>query len=102
LEQDQVSLLSIAPEDAGLPRASIASLKGGSAEENARAIRALFEGAKTPFRNIVLLNAAAALIVADKVSSLSEGVARAAQAVDTGAANRTLEASMTAKLVPAT
>src|SRR5262249_49996999 len=102
LEQGQVSLISVAPEDAGLPRASLAALRGGSAEENARAIRALFDGAKTPFRNIVLLNAAAALIVADNVSSLSEGVARAAEAIDSGLACDTLEMSITANPVLAT
>jgi anthranilate phosphoribosyltransferase len=102
LENGQIAMTEIAPEDAGLARASIASLKGGSAEDNARAIRALLNGAQTPFRDIVLLNAGAALVIAGKASSLSEGVARAAHAIDNGAAKRTLEASMARNLAPAT
>ena len=86
LDQGQVTVHDIAPEDAGLKRASLAQLRGGSADENARAIRELFDGAKTPFRDIVLLNAGAALVVAGKAKTLSQGVALAAKAIDEGGA----------------
>jgi len=91
LEQGQVTLRDIAPEDAGLKRATLAQLKGGTAEENARAIRELFAGAKNAFRDIVLLNAGAALVVADKAKTIAEGVALAADAIDQGRALATLE-----------
>jgi anthranilate phosphoribosyltransferase len=62
LEDGQVSLRKIVPEDVGLRRATLAELKGGTAQENARAIRDLFSGARGAFRDIVLLNAAAQLL----------------------------------------
>jgi len=91
LENAAVTLITVAPEDAGLPRAALADLRGGAAGENAAALRALLDGARGPYRDIVLLNAAAALIVADKVADLREGAALAANAIDSGAAKRTLE-----------
>ena len=102
LERGQVRLVEVTPEDAGLPRTTLAALKGGTAEENARAIRDLLAGAKSAFRDIVLLNAAAALMVADKATSLADGAARAAKAIDSGAARKALEQSMTANLAQAT
>jgi anthranilate phosphoribosyltransferase len=69
----------------------LAALKGGTAEENARAIRDIFAGAKNAFRDIVLLNAGAALVVADKATNIAEGVTRAAQAIDTGRATASLD-----------
>jgi anthranilate phosphoribosyltransferase len=101
LEHGTVSLREIAPEDAGLKRVPLAVLKGGTAEDNARAIRDLFSGARTAFRDIVLLNAAAALIVAEKTATLSEGVEEAADAIDTGRAARILEEARTASRVTA-
>jgi anthranilate phosphoribosyltransferase len=97
LENGQVSLRDIVPEDAGLKRAQLSALKGGSAEDNARAIVDLFQGAKSAFRDIVLLNAAAALMVADKASSLKDGVARAGEAIDKGHAAATLAKSRTSE-----
>jgi len=91
LENGHVTVEDIVPEDAGIARSTLAALKGGTAEENARAIRELFAGARNPFRDIVLLNAAAALIVADKASTLREGVARAGEAIDKGEAAGALE-----------
>jgi anthranilate phosphoribosyltransferase len=91
LDSGRVSHRDIAPEDVGLTRVKPSALKGGTAEDNARAIRALLEGAKTPFRDIVLLNAAAALVVADAADSLIEGIALAAETVDTGKAGSVLE-----------
>jgi anthranilate phosphoribosyltransferase len=91
LEHGQVSLREIAPEDAGLKRSTLAALKGGTAEENARAIRDLLAGAKSAFRDIVLLNAGAALVVADKAKTIGEGVALAAESIDKGRAAAALE-----------
>jgi anthranilate phosphoribosyltransferase len=91
LEHGQVTLREIAPEDAGLKRATLAQLKGGTAEDNARAIRELLGGAKNAFRDIVLLNAGAALVVADRAKTLAQGVALAAEAIDKGRAAAAFE-----------
>lgn len=91
LESGQVTVRDIVPEDAGLPRTTLAALKGGTAEDNARAIRDLLGGAKSAFRDIVLLNSAAALVIAGSASDLRDGVARAAEAIDKGRAANALE-----------
>jgi anthranilate phosphoribosyltransferase len=91
IENDEIRLFDISPEDAGLPRAKPEDLKGGDPAANAAALRALVEGAKTPYRDIVLLNAAAALIVAGKADDLTSGAALAAQAIDSGLAKSTLD-----------
>jgi anthranilate phosphoribosyltransferase len=75
----------VTPEDAGLARAPAEALKGGEPAENAAALLALLEGAPGAYRDCVLLNAAAALIVAGLAQTLPEGVALAARSVDTGA-----------------
>jgi anthranilate phosphoribosyltransferase len=80
----------VTPEQAGLPVAKPEALKGADPEHNAAALRALLDGARTPYRDIVLLNAAAAFIVADRAASLADGVDLAAQAIDSGAARETL------------
>jgi anthranilate phosphoribosyltransferase len=80
----------IAPEDAGLPRHAIAAIRGGDAEYNAAALRRLLTGEHGAYRDAVLLNAAAALMVAARATDLPEGVAIAAEALDTGAANALL------------
>jgi anthranilate phosphoribosyltransferase len=85
-----VRRFTVAPEDAGLPRADIADIRGGDAEENAMALRALLDGASGAYRDIVLLNAAAALIVADRVETLAEGAALAAAVIDDGRASKAL------------
>jgi anthranilate phosphoribosyltransferase len=85
-----VRRFTVTPEDAGLPRASIEDLRGGDAEENAVALRALLDGAKGAYRDIVLLNAAAALVVADRVADLAEGTAMAAAVIDDGRAAKAL------------
>jgi anthranilate phosphoribosyltransferase len=90
LRDGAVRRFAIAPEDAGLPRAALAELKGGTPAENAAAIMALLGGKPGPFRDIVLFNAAAALIVAGQLQTLPDGVQRAAQAIDGGAAMATL------------
>jgi anthranilate phosphoribosyltransferase len=90
LRDGAVRRFAIAPEDAGLPRVALAELKGGTPAENAAAIMALLGGKPGPFRDIVLFNAAAALIVAGQLQTLPDGVQRAAQAIDGGAAMATL------------
>jgi anthranilate phosphoribosyltransferase len=80
----------ITPEDAGLDRASIDELRGGGAEENAAALRRLLDGEKGPYRDIVLMGSAAALMMAGKTDALTEGVAMAAGAIDSGGAKDVL------------
>ena len=109
--QEQMTMASVSTTPAGDPGATAdgtgaapnggAALKGGTAQDNASAIRDLFSGARTAFRDIVLLNAAAALIVAEKTATLSEGVEEAADAIDTGRAARILEEARTASRVTA-
>ncbi|MWB77252.1 anthranilate phosphoribosyltransferase [Pseudooceanicola sp. 216_PA32_1] len=74
------------PEEAGLPEHPFDSIVGGTPAENGRALSALLEGAPSAYRDAVLLNAAAALLVADKAADLKEGVAMAAESIDRGAA----------------
>ncbi len=76
----------ITPEDAGLARHPLAAIRGGEAPENADALRALLAGAPGAYRDAVLLNAAAALMLAGKVETLPDGAARAAEAIDSARA----------------
>ena len=91
LKDGDIALFEVVPEDAGLPRAKLADLKGGDAKANAEAIRVLLQGEPGPFRDIVLLNTAAALIVAGRASNLADGVERAARAIDEGTAATALD-----------
>ena len=91
LKDGKVTTFSVTPEDAGLKRAALADLKGGSGEDNAAAIRELLAGKKDPFRDVVLINAAAALVVAGKEADLKDGVKQAAKAIDSGAARAVLD-----------
>jgi anthranilate phosphoribosyltransferase len=84
-------LFNITPEAVGLQRADLTDLRGGDPAENAAAIRDLLDGAAGPYRDIVLMNSAAAFLVADKVETLLEGVELAAQSIDSGAAKTALE-----------
>jgi anthranilate phosphoribosyltransferase len=86
LEKGNIRTFEIAPEDAGLTRSSPGSLKGGDADANAVALRSVLEGIPSAYRDVALLNAAAALIVAGKAKDLKEGVAIGSKAVDSGAA----------------
>jgi len=81
----------ITPEDAGLPRATLADLKGGDPAYNAGRLRSLLEGSKDPYRDVVLLNAAAALIVAGRADTLKLGVDLAAREIDSGRAKAILD-----------
>ena len=86
LEKGNIRTFEIAPEDAELTRSSPGSLKGGDADANAVALRSVLEGIPSAYRDVALLNAAAALIVAGKAKDLKEGVAIGSKAVDSGAA----------------
>jgi len=86
LDKGVIKTFEITPEDAGLPRAQPKDLIGGDGPHNAKALMRLLEGEKNAYRDVVLLNSAAALIVADKVSDLKDGVSMAATAIDDGRA----------------
>ncbi|MEQ1902151.1 MAG: anthranilate phosphoribosyltransferase, partial [Devosia sp.] len=81
----------VTPEDAGLKRATLADLKGADPAHNAARMRELFDGKKTPYRDVVLLNAAAALIVAGRTDTLMLGAEMAAREIDSGRARAVLE-----------
>jgi anthranilate phosphoribosyltransferase len=87
----QVKIYEIKPADFGIPTATPKSLMGGEAAENAEFIRKIFSGEKGPRRDIVLLNAAAAIVAGQKAKDLKEGIAAAAHSIDSGAAKRKLE-----------
>jgi anthranilate phosphoribosyltransferase len=92
LEEGKVRGREVHPEDAGLPVHPFRDIMGGTPTENAEAFRALLDGAKSAYRDAVLLNAAAALVVADKVGDLKAGVEMAAESIDSGAAKARVEA----------
>lgn len=81
-----VSDVEIHPEDAGLPIHPFEAILGGTPEENARDFKALLDGAPSAYRDAVLLNSAAAIVVADAATDLKTGVEMAAQSIDSGAA----------------
>jgi anthranilate phosphoribosyltransferase len=103
IRDGQVRVFEVAPEEAGLPRANPATLKGGDAATNAAALRELLDGAAGANRDNVLLNAAAALVIADKAADLREGAALAAAAIDSGKAKAALArlVAVTNEVVPA-
>lgn len=86
-----VTEFEISPEDAGLPVHPFEAIVGGTPEENGKAFKALMAGAAGAYRDAVLLNAAAALLVAGRVQGLEDGVAMAAASIDSGAARGALE-----------
>lgn len=92
LRDGAVRTFDISPEDAGLPRHSPEALKGGDAEANAVALRAVLDGDKGAYRDVSILNAAATLIVAGRVNTLEDGAALAADAIDSGGAYSRLDA----------
>jgi anthranilate phosphoribosyltransferase len=91
LKDGAVSTFEVTPEDAGLARASLDALKGGDAAVNAAALRDVLDGVAGAYRDIVLLNAGAALVVGGKADDLRAGVALAAKSIDSGAARAALE-----------
>jgi anthranilate phosphoribosyltransferase len=86
-----VTQIELDPRELGIERSDPAELRGGAPAENATAIRRILEGERGAKRDAVVLNAAGALVTAGVASDLADGVARAADAVDTGAAGATLE-----------
>ena len=92
LRDGRVTEFGVHPEDAGLPAHPFSAIVGGAPAENAAALRALLAGAPSAYRDAALLNAAAALVVAERAADLREGVALAAESVDSGAARRAAEA----------
>ena len=88
--QGLVAMRRITPADAGLPTHPVEAIRGGDPSHNAAALRALLQGEHGPYRDAVLLNAAAALLVADAVADLHEGVEEAAETIDRGLANALL------------
>jgi len=91
LKDGAVTVFEVTPQDAGLSSASPEDLKGGDAQANAEAMRALLDGAPGAYRDIVLLNAAAALIVGGKADDLKAGVELARHAIDSGGARTVLQ-----------
>jgi anthranilate phosphoribosyltransferase len=91
VKDGRIEVFEITPADAGLQPAKLADLKGGNATVNAEAIRVVLAGKAGPFRDIVLLNAAAALIVGGKAASLPEGIEMAVRSIESGNAARALE-----------
>ena len=91
LEDGKIGSREIHPEDAGLPVHNFRDILGGTPEENAASMIALLDGAEGAYRDAVLLNAAAALMVADKADSLKDGVALARESIDSGKAKQAVE-----------
>ncbi|SDB13130.1 anthranilate phosphoribosyltransferase [Bauldia litoralis] len=91
LENGTVTVFTIRPEDADLSPSPVEAIKGGDAAHNAEALRQVLEGATGAYRDTVLLNAGAALVVAGLADDLAGGVAKAAEAIDTGKARERLD-----------
>ena len=91
LENGKVRTFEITPEDAGLKRTKAEALKGGDAEHNARALLDVLKGKHGPFRDVAIINAAAALIVAGKAKDLKTGATLAAHSIDSGEAEGRLD-----------
>ncbi len=91
LEDGKIRSREIHPEDAGLPVHNFRDILGGTPQENAVALMALLDGAHGAYRDAVLLNAAAALVVADKVDTLKSGVEIARESIDSGKAKKALQ-----------
>ncbi|HQS09210.1 MAG TPA: anthranilate phosphoribosyltransferase [Xanthobacteraceae bacterium] len=91
LEDDRIHTFEIAPEDVGLRCAAPEALKGGDAAHNAIALRAVLDGEAGAYRDVAVMNAAAALLIAGRAADLTEGVAMAQTSLDTGSARARLE-----------
>jgi anthranilate phosphoribosyltransferase len=91
LDNGQIRTFEVTPEDAGLARSQPGALKGGDGEANARTLLDVLKGKKSAYRDVSLLNAGAALIVAGKAKTLKDGVALAAKSVDSGEAEGRLQ-----------
>ena len=90
IRDGSLTSFEITPEDAGLPRSTKDELVGGDPQHNAAALRAILDGARNAYRDVVLLNSGAALLVAGKVETLKAGALLAEQQIDSGRAKQTL------------
>jgi anthranilate phosphoribosyltransferase len=92
VRDSRVHTYEVTPEDFGLKRSPIESLTGGDAAANAQIIRDVLHGKKSACRDVVLLNAAAALVAAGKADHLTDAIPQASHSIDSGAAANKLEA----------
>ena len=92
LRNGEITTFRVTPEDAGLPRTPVAAITGGDSALNAASLMALLEGARGPYRDTVVLNAAAALVVAGRTNDLREGAMIASEAIASGSALAALQA----------
>jgi anthranilate phosphoribosyltransferase len=91
LENGEIRTFEVTPEDAGLSRSKPEALRGGDAEQNAKALLDVLKGKPGSFRDVSIINAAAALIIAGKVKDLKQGAAVAAKSIETGEAEGRLD-----------
>src|SRR5690606_22556764 len=91
LKNGEITTFEVEPEQVGLSRARMEDLRGGDGAHNAQALRAVLAGEKSAYRDISLLNAAGALVVAERAKTLQEAIALAADSIDSGAALERLE-----------
>lgn len=91
LKDGEIKNFTLTPEEAGLQKVDVSELLGGDGVHNAKALKDVLQGAKNAYREIVLLNSAASLIVAEKTDDIREGVEIAAKSIDSGAAMDKLE-----------
>lgn len=85
LEDGKIKTFTLKPSDFGLPVAKLEDILGGNGEENAKALRAVLDGAKNAYRDIALANAAASLVVAGKASDIDRGMVLATESLESGA-----------------
>jgi anthranilate phosphoribosyltransferase len=91
LHNGEIRNFEVTPEEAGLSRCEAGALKGGDADANAIALQSVLDGKPSPYRDVALINAAAALVVAGRAKDLNEGVAIGVRSIDSGAANAKLK-----------
>jgi len=91
LKEGRTTSYSVSPEDFGLPRASLDSLRGGTTDENAAQLRNILAGTPGPKRDVVVMNAAAVLLTGDRVKTLQQGISLAEEVIDNGHALTKLE-----------
>jgi anthranilate phosphoribosyltransferase len=91
LHNGEIRSFEVTPEEAGLSRCEAGALKGGDADANAIALQSVLDGKPSPYRDVALINAAAALVVAGRAKDLKEGVAIGVRSIDSGAANAKLK-----------
>ncbi|MEO1280641.1 MAG: anthranilate phosphoribosyltransferase [Pseudomonadota bacterium] len=91
VKDGEVALFTVTPDAAGLPTARLDDLRGGDGQENAAALMKVLDGQPSAYRDIVVLNTAAALVVSERASNLADGAQQAAKAIDDGRAKAALE-----------